>query len=203
MAEKTTVIEIKDEKDADTKVEKRSAEFTVISVGEDGTELLDENEANEKLAKGMLQQSEELMQHERGKTIVWEQMLIKIEAKKLAALGEDFIGAQRLKEEIEDMKNELNEKDKEWTQKKLKEKEYKEEVEAYAMSKLMHREELLKITAAMHKGHDFWILVKFNNQIQFEFMSRCGAGWSNGKERTKEEVEEFAKFRSSSSSSNW
>ena len=206
-ANNTTVIEVKDEKDASPKAEKRSGEYTMIVSGEDATEHLDDTEKTEKLAQDSIQESQELMQHEHSKTMAWNQMLLKIEAKKLAALAEDFLSAHRLKEEIDELKNQLNAMDKEWTEKKTKEKEWKEECEAYEMGKLMRRETLIKISAAKHEGHDFWILVKHNQQIQFEFMSRKGAGWSNGTERTQEEIEEFSKKNvpksSSNSSNNW
>ena len=66
MAANTTVIEVKDEKGANPKVEKRSGEFTMIVSGEDATEQLDDTEKTEKLAQDSIQERQERMKHDHA-----------------------------------------------------------------------------------------------------------------------------------------
>ena len=197
----STEVAIREDKDASPKSKsdspKSKSEFLLVNSGsgEHVLETRDDTEKAEKLAQDSIAQSQERMKHEHAKQMKWNDMLIKIEAKKQAAIMEDFMAAHNLKLEIDNLNIELNAMDKAWTEKKAAEKAYWEEVEAYEQGKLMRKETLIKISAEQHEGQDVWILLKHNEQVQWEWTARKGAGWSNGNDRSQEDIDEFKKHK--------
>ena len=92
----STEVAIREDKDASPKSKsdspKSKSEFLLVNSGsgEHVLETRDDTEKAEKLAQDSIAQSQERMKHEHAKQMAWNNMLIKIEAKKQDAIMEDL-----------------------------------------------------------------------------------------------------------------
>ena len=175
--------------------------FTLVNrSGEDGEEKAKETDM--KTSKDLIANAASVILHEEAKLLKFEKVRQKTEAKDQAVAKEDYTEAQRLKLEIEDMKNQMTAEEKAWSEHKTKEAEKKHQKDTeYKMwkdSKKMQQETLLPITVEPHQRlHNILLKFKHNGQIQWEVFSRSGAGWSDGVKRSDDEVNEYPSAKSS------